>query len=500
MFYSFLFKKEKKMNKEIKAYEYEIQKINNINLNIEINELENKIFNFFLSHNFQNTTFRVAGGWVRDKLLGKNSEDIDITLDNISGQEYISNLKKENIEFKEIKNSNLKSSHLQTATIEIFNKTIDIVNLRKEIYHEKNRVPEISLGNPIDDSYRRDITINCCYYNLNTKQIEDFTNKGIEDLKNSLIRMPKDASISFNEDPLRMLRVIRFATRFQFKLDNNIIENINKDFFIKLFCEVLSNERIEKELSLMIEDLNAYASVYLLFKFNLIKYCFKFDEGKNEDFIKCVNMMICGNYLDKKFGDNYNKINRKILNYALLTSPFKIYSRKIKKSNEIGSKIILNQILKIPNNEVNDIIFIIENSNTIKALVNETNQFERLKVGLIFRNIKEKYIKKIIIVSICEEFIENNNYFNNIIEKIEEEKFNIVLQKYEIFYKYLIDEHLDKISEIKPILNGKDIKKDLNITDGKLIGSYLSKLIEEQIKNPNLTKEEAINYLKNINN
>lgn len=82
----------------------------------------------------------------------------------------------------------------------------------------------------------------------------------------------------------------------------------------------------------MIEDLNAYASVYLLFKFNLIKYCFKFDEGKNEDFIKCVNMMICGNYLDKKFGDNYNKINRKILNYALLTSPFKIYSRKIKKA------------------------------------------------------------------------------------------------------------------------------------------------------------------------
>ena len=126
MFYSFLFKKEKKMNKEIKAYEYEIQKINNINLNIKINELENKIFNFFLSHNFQNTTFRVAGGWVRDKLLGKNSEDIDITLDNISGQEYISNLKKENIEFKEIKNSNLKSSHLQTATIEIFNKKIFI--------------------------------------------------------------------------------------------------------------------------------------------------------------------------------------------------------------------------------------------------------------------------------------------------------------------------------------------------------------------------------------
>jgi hypothetical protein len=177
------------------------------------------------------------------------------------------------------------------------------------------------------------------------------------------------------------------------------------------------------------ENFYAYSSVYMLYKFNLLKSCLKFDEGKNEDYIKCVNMMILGNCLKENFWSDFNKNDVKILNYALLTSPFKIYSRKIKKNNEIGSKIILNQILKIPNNEVNDIIFIIENSNTIKALVNETNQFERLKVGLIFRNIKEKYIKKIIIVSICEEFIENNNYSNNIIEKIEEEKFNIVLQK-----------------------------------------------------------------------
>ena len=481
----------------LKLYEYKIQKIENIKTEISLNEKEKEIFNFLLSHNIKKTIFRVAGGWVRDKLLGKNSEDIDITLDNITGQEYISNLKNEKVEFREIKNSNLKSSHLQTATIEIFNKTIDIVNLRKEIYKEKSRVPEISLGTPEEDSLRRDITINSLFYNINTNQIEDFTKKGIDDLKNSIIRMTKESKISFNEDPLRMLRVIRFASRFQFKLDNDIIDNINKEFFIKLFNDILSNERIEKELSCMMENIYAYSSVYLLFKFNLLKSCLKFEEGKNEDYIKCVNMMILGNCLKEQFWSNFNKQDVKILNYALLTSPFKNYQRKIKKNNEIGSKIILSQILKIPNNEVNDIMSIINNINIIKKLVFQ-NKLERLIIGLAFRNIKEKYITKIIILSICEEYIENNNQ-NEIIENLNKEKFNLILKKYEDFYKYLIDEHLDKINEMKPLLNGKDIKKELNISDGKQIGTLLTYLIEEQIKNPKITKDEAIIFLKNIN-
>jgi hypothetical protein len=186
----------------------------------------------------------------------------------------------------------------------------------------------------------------------------------------------------------------------------------------------------------------------------------------------------------------------KILNYSLLTSPFKIYERKIKKNNEIGSKIILSQILKIPNNEVNDIISIINNIIIIKKLILE-NKLERLTIGLAFRNIKEKYIKKIIILSICEEYIEKNNQ-NEIIENLNKETFDLIVKKYEDFYKFLIDENLDKISEMKPLLNGKDIKKELNITDGKQIGTLLTYLIEEQIKNPKITKDEAIIFLKNI--
>ena len=213
---------------------------------IELTELETKIFNFFLSHNPSNSTFRVAGGWVRDKLIHRPSEDIDITIDNITGKEYTELLLKENKDIQIIHNSNSKSSHLQTATIVLFDKQIDIVNLRKEIYKKNSRVPEVSMGTVEEDVVRRDITINCLYYNINTGKIEDFTNKGIEDLKNGIIRMPKKAFDSFNEDPLRMLRVIRFTTRFCFKIDKDINDSISDLIgYMLLLNGLLNKEKLK---------------------------------------------------------------------------------------------------------------------------------------------------------------------------------------------------------------------------------------------------------------
>ena len=230
-----------------KIYLYPHVKYENIKCEISLNENEKKIFDFFLQNNPSNSVFRVAGGWVRDKLLNKPSDDIDITIDNITGKEYADMITEKNKEITIIKNSNEKSSHLQTATIVLFDKQIDIVNLRKEVYQKNSRVPEVSLGTPEEDVYRRDITINCLYYNINTGKVEDLTGKGIEDLKNGIIRMPKSAYESLSEDPLRMLRVIRFATRFQFTLDNDIVENIGKKELIENYVNILSNERIQKE-------------------------------------------------------------------------------------------------------------------------------------------------------------------------------------------------------------------------------------------------------------
>ena len=91
------------MQSSLKLYEYIPIIPKNLSNNIILTEKEEKIFSFFLSNNQTNTIFRVAGGWVRDKLLNIESSDIDITLDNITGEEYKDMLLKNNIQIKEKK-------------------------------------------------------------------------------------------------------------------------------------------------------------------------------------------------------------------------------------------------------------------------------------------------------------------------------------------------------------------------------------------------------------
>ncbi len=121
----------------------------------------------------------MAGGWVRDKLLGMESDDIDIALDDMSGEQFA---KLTNNKYGVIKPNPDKSKHLETATMCIEGGSIDLANLRSEKYTDKSRVPTIQIGTPQMDAYRRDLTINSLFYNINDNKVEDFTGKGISDL------------------------------------------------------------------------------------------------------------------------------------------------------------------------------------------------------------------------------------------------------------------------------------------------------------------------------
>jgi tRNA nucleotidyltransferase (CCA-adding enzyme) len=96
---------------------------------------------------------------------------------------------------------------------------IDLVNLRKEEYALDSRIPTVAFGTPLEDALRRDLTINALFYNINTGQVEDYTEHGIEDLKAGRIRTPLNPEQTFKDDPLRILRVFRFAARYNFSCD-----------------------------------------------------------------------------------------------------------------------------------------------------------------------------------------------------------------------------------------------------------------------------------------
>lgn len=155
---------------------------------IALNAVENKIIKLLLncvSDNQLQATLRIAGGWVRDKLLQIDSQDLDIVIDKMNGLDFASVLHDYSISRKleigsigRIKINPDKSKHLETATLTLFGKDVDFVGLRHEIeYSSESRNPAIVVGTPEQDAFRRDITINSLFYNIHSKEIEDFTGK-----------------------------------------------------------------------------------------------------------------------------------------------------------------------------------------------------------------------------------------------------------------------------------------------------------------------------------
>lgn len=138
------------------------------------------------------TTCRISGGWVRDKLLGQDSNDIDICLSDMMGVPFVEQFVAYLSENKHIPVNKVakiesnpgQSKHLETARTTLFDIELDFVNLRSEEYAEHSRIPtEIKFGTPLEDALRRDITINSLFYNVHTRSVEDLTEKMISGME-----------------------------------------------------------------------------------------------------------------------------------------------------------------------------------------------------------------------------------------------------------------------------------------------------------------------------
>ncbi|KAF9116117.1 hypothetical protein BGX27_004700 [Mortierella sp. AM989] len=205
---------------------------------------------------------RIAGGWVRDKLLGLSCHDLDIAIDNMMGydfavlvNEYMEAMGHQKRTIAKIATNPEKSKHLETATMVVLGMPLDFVNLRSEVYDDASRIPsEITYGTPSEDAYRRDTTINALFYNIHTRSVEDFTGRGLEDLKNGLVRTPLEAFETFWQDPLRVMRCIRFAARFHFKIAEDAKQAILDPRIKQALKTKISKERIGSELDKMIDD------------------------------------------------------------------------------------------------------------------------------------------------------------------------------------------------------------------------------------------------------
>ena len=196
----------------------------------------------------------VIGGFVRDIFLGRPSKDIDCVTVG-SGIELAEALAKRLGKkythlavYRNFGTAQVKHTEKNFSTGEITEMEIEFVGARRESYSHDSRKPIVEDGTLVDDQNRRDLTINDLAICLNKDRFGELIDPyhGVEDLEAGLIRTPLDPDITFSDDPLRMLRAIRFACRFDFKIVPETFEAIarNRDRI-----KIISAERIIDELN-----------------------------------------------------------------------------------------------------------------------------------------------------------------------------------------------------------------------------------------------------------
>ena len=203
----------------------------------------------------------VIGGYVRDCFLGRSSDDIDVVVEG-SGVDFANKVaaRLEEIEYAQHRTRHkINVSEFKTygtAMIKYRGLELEFVGARKESYRKESRNPIVENGSLTDDQLRRDFTINAMAFSLCKEDFGALVDPfgGLSDLERGIIRTPQDPDITFSDDPLRMLRAVRFATKLsttqlQFCITPECMEAMRRN---RNRLQILTRERIAEELNKML--------------------------------------------------------------------------------------------------------------------------------------------------------------------------------------------------------------------------------------------------------
>jgi len=229
--------------------------------------LQNKIFEYIAkaANELQVETY-VIGGFVRDFILQRGkAKDVDVVCvgNGIELAKKVASLLPNKPKVQVFKTYG-------TAMLLYKDIEVEFVGARKESYNENSRNPIVESGSLQDDQNRRDFTINALAISLNTANygvlLDPFN--GIEDLQNKIIKTPLEPDITFSDDPLRMMRAIRFATQLQFKIEDSTLSSIKKN---ANRLEIITRERIVTEFNKILLSTKPSIGLKLLYQTNLLQ-------------------------------------------------------------------------------------------------------------------------------------------------------------------------------------------------------------------------------------
>ena len=412
----------------------------------------------------------VIGGFVRDYFLNRgDAKDIDIVAIG-SGIELA-----EKVSEKLDKKTKVKIFKTYgTAMLRYDDIEIEFVGARKESYNEDSRNPIVENGTLEDDQNRRDFTINALALNLDKNNFGNLLDpfSGLSDLEKGIIKTPLDPDITYSDDPLRMMRAIRFATQLKFKIEDASLNAITKN---KDRIEIITKERIVVELNKILESTKPSVGFKLLEKTGLLDFILpeltalkgideKEGQSHKDNFYHTLEVV-----------DNISKTTDNLwLRWAALLhdvgkAPTKKFSKKVgwtfHAHEFVGSKMVykLFKRLRMPLNDKMKFVqkMVLMSSRPIVLATEVTDSAVR---RLVFD--AGDYVDDL--MTLCEADITTKN----------PKKFKKYRNNFKIVRDKIVEvEERDHVRNFQPPVSGEEIMKTFNLKPSKEIG-----IIKEAIK------------------
>ncbi|KAK1940510.1 CCA tRNA nucleotidyltransferase [Phytophthora citrophthora] len=503
---------------------------NTLQSTVKLTTAEEELFSFLLEVAAQpaadGAVLRVAGGWVRDKLLGRDSDDVDIVLDRMTGKAFADLVNsyeaaqgRETRTVGVIKANPDQSKHLETATMQIGENLgwVDFVNLRAETYaSEDNRIPTVEIGTPQQDAERRDFTINSLFYNLATKQVEDYTGRGVEDLENGRLRTPLEPRVTFLDDPLRVLRAVRFASRFNCTLEDDLRAAAQLEEVRVALIRKVRRERVGKELSGMLTGSAAHPerALRLLHDLHLCESVFlpsvllektpiclpdgeltKVDEDvwdRCYAYVSEMHQLLASSSTNGVLDVNNLSAEKKhelqVRILASLLLPFRKLCVRDKRRRSVATFVVQDS-LKLPNRDAKDVDNVLAHVAELQTATQDS--FDRVKVGLLIRSIGSQW-------ELCRDAALVQELANSGSVGEAADAREVVSARYDAFCSQVRDAGLDGVWELKPLLNGNDLVKQLEVKPGPKMKEMLDHVLAWQLENPEKTRDECMTYFKEV--
>lgn len=384
-----------------------------------------------------NYVIYAVGGFVRDLIINREPNDLDIMVETDNG----------GIEFAQLLSNKLNLSEpviferFGTAKLTVENREIEFIMPRKEYYDENSRNPDTEIGSLRQDALRRDFTVNALFLRLNDMELVDLTGLGLEDIKNKIIRVTDESAsdVIFEQDPLRILRAVRQSFQLDFAIESKTYSSMKKNIER---IKIVSPERIRDEINKMLVLDNSSKA---------------FDMLKSIGLFSVIFPEIAYNVFEKT-KKNLDEIpNELVLKLAILlyqVQDFEPVLIRLKYSKEIIKRVSL----------------LIEGLQYVQLYKKQWTDYEIRKFEKKYRNITAD------LKNLC--FSLGMKGTDGLFERI---------------YVMSLDNNL--VPE-KDMFDGNELIQIFNKPSGKWISNVKSYIEQLQYNNPKITKDEIIKEIK----